>query len=107
MNKANCIIKFLTEQISNGLKGLFWNGIINFIDQSYLILLMMSLINVNDLRLGTNYSTIENFTSTLALLWILLAATFPFVIILFYNRKIERSEPLPDLNDLMTLKQLK
>ena len=95
VNKSNCFRKILSEQISNALNGLFWNGVINYIDQSYLILLTMSLINVTDLRLGTNYSTIENVSSTLSLLFISVAVTFPVVIVWFYNKRLREMSLCP------------
>jgi len=56
------IIKFVLE-----VRHFFGNGCIGFYSDTFLILSMICWISMNDLRLGTDYTDSENFSSILSL----------------------------------------
>jgi hypothetical protein len=50
---------------------LTWNNFLNFIEFNYSVLLIMSMINVRDLRLSGNYTRVERFNSVFAILFLI------------------------------------
>jgi hypothetical protein len=88
--------KYVKPKLQANLKELFWNGVIDFLNQGYLILLLMAFINLRDVRLGLAFSFSENLNSSLAIIWTLIATIFPFIILVIYCKKIET--PLPELD---------
>lgn len=53
------------------------------------------------------YSRTEQFCTLLGYLVFTVNATFPFVVSLLYCCKMKRADPLPDLNDMMSLEELR
>ena len=101
--KENCFYKYVRPYLRKNLKDLFWNGVLEFLDHSYLVLLLMAQINITDLRVGQNYSFVENLNSLLSIFWLIFAIIWPILIVALYARRIETVEPLPDLIDGMTI----
>lgn len=93
------IIPDLRERYSSQ----FYNDNIDFVNQGYLVLTLMSMINLTDLRLSSDYSVSEIYNSLFALTWFIFALIFPFFIVAFYNYKIKLDKPLPNLRDNMTM----
>jgi hypothetical protein len=58
------------------------------------------------MRLKNSYSWLEKLVSLNGLLLMVPTLVFPFVILTFYLKKIERVKPLPDLNDDMDVEDL-
>ena len=87
--------------MDNFLKNLMWNGVIKFIDQSYMILVLMSMIGLTNLRLDSSYTFSERFNSFYAILIFCICLLHPIVIGLLYWCKIGSVYPLPDLDDRM------
>jgi hypothetical protein len=59
----------------------------------------MSLINVKDLRLSSDYVLAERFNSTFALSWLITIIAFPLVMCFLYWRNIKRIKPYPNLRN--------
>jgi hypothetical protein len=98
---------YVTPKLRTNLKDFFFNGILEFLEHSYLVLLLMAMINIIDLRIGLSYNFVENLNSLLSVTWLIFSLLWPFAIVALYVKKIERAEPFPDLKDTMTLSQIK
>ena len=73
-----------------------WNNFILYVDQNYVVLSLMALINIKDLRLTSEYNFVERFNSAFALIWLIIQILMPIVMCLIYNRVIKRLRPLPN-----------
>ncbi len=51
--------KYLRKRVQNYLDKFFWKGVILFIDQCYLVVSFMAMINLTELRFGSEYSASE------------------------------------------------
>lgn len=96
-----CLGKNVKQRIDNYIQGVYWNGVILFIDANYLCLMMMAMIGLTDLRLGPSYTHAEHYNSMLTLCVFIVLVSYPFVITLIYGILFRSSEILPDPNDEM------
>lgn len=95
------------QYIEFQIQGYFWNGTIQFIYSGYLIMALCIMIGLSNLRFGGDYLWQENFCSITTCLLTVLVVSFPFIIFGVYFWKIKKAKTLPDLNDLMSIEQLK
>ena len=86
----------LDKKLNGVLKGIFWNDVINYLDQGYMVLSLMAMINLTDLRLGFSATNGERYNSLLAIVLMIVIVSFPFVMAFLYYKKIEYSKPLPN-----------
>jgi hypothetical protein len=98
---------YIRRKIQNYLDNFYWNGFIQFIDQNYLFFVVMSMIELFDLRLGSEFTVTERYNSVFAILMIVFLALFPFIIAIVYKCKVRAAVPLPDLEDTMQLETIK
>ena len=73
-----------------------WNGMIQFYANNYLLLSVVSLIESNSLRFGTEYFSTEKFCSLLAILGMIMSLGFPLFILILYLRKLRWVDPEKD-----------
>lgn len=88
------------------LSGYFWNGSIQFIISGYLIIEMCVCIGLYNLKMGEEYLWQENLCSYTTIFMAIVTIPFPIVmgLILYHNIQCV---PLPDLDDHMSLKELR
>lgn len=99
-------VAWFKQYIDYQIEGFFWNGSIQFIVSGYLIISMCVFIGLYNLRFGEEFTWQENLCSYTTLFLTVTIFPFPFVmgLILYCNIK---ETPLPDLNDHMTLAELR
>ena len=87
---------------------MFFNGIIKFYQNNCLVLVVISLIQITDIRISSQqFSIAERFCSILAIIVLILSFLLPVVVLIVYVVKIGKSNPLPDLNDYLQVEELK
>jgi hypothetical protein len=67
-----------------GLKNALFNSAVDFINRNYIVLTMMSLINIHNLRLSEAYLMTEKVNSIFAIIWCTLSVCYPFVMCILY-----------------------
>ena len=70
---------------------MFWNGLIKFCNQNYLVIAVVSFIESNNLRLNSKYTITEIYCSILAICGMVFAVIFPIVILYFYYQAVKPS----------------
>ena len=68
---------------------------------------MIALIQFTNLRLSIEHTATEKFCSSLAIILYTNTWVLPIVILILYTVKIRSSIPFPDLDDEMTLEDIK
>jgi hypothetical protein len=68
---------------------------------------VISLIQIIDIRLGAQYSVTERFCSIFAIIILTITFVLPVAVSIVYAVKIGKSTPLPDLNDEISIEELK
>ena len=72
------------------------------------MLTIIATIQIYYPRLDSDkYSMTEQFCTIIGIIVFAINASFPFLISLIYWCKMERGDPLPDLNDFMQLEELR
>jgi hypothetical protein len=86
---------------------MFWNGIIEFFKEDCLVFCVISIIQITDLRLEPHFTSTEKFCSVLAIIILITYLLLTPVLVIVYIIRIRSSKPLPDLDDQMTVEDLK
>jgi hypothetical protein len=85
---------------------MIWNGIIEFFKEECLVLSVISLIQISELRLNSNFTSTEKFCSFLAIIILVTYLLFSIILLVVYIVKIRSSNPLPDLDDRMRVEDI-
>ena len=80
--------------IDSMTKQFYWNGIIQFCNQNYLLICVVSFIESNDLRIGTQYTATEVYCSILAITGMVFAFGFPVILLFTYRKAVKRENIL-------------
>ena len=91
--------KYIRPWLQNTVNSLLFNGVIDFIYQGYLVLIIMALINTNEARIKGDYLWSEKLNSYFAIFWLTLSILFPFFMCFIYWVKIKLAQPLPELTN--------
>ena len=75
-----------TNKLFSKYGGLRWNTVIEFIDQSYFVMLIMCMINFKNLSTDSDYPTSQAFNSVFAVVWFAFSIVFPFLICYIYSK---------------------
>ena len=86
---------------------MIWNGFIQFFQDECLVFCVIALIQVFELRLKPDFNSIEKYCSILGLVILIAISVLPLVLLVLYIMKIRSSKPLPDLDDHMTVEEIK
>lgn len=109
----NCSCSFcfrfmkIRPRIQKYFKSFYWNGLISFVDSSYLVLCMTAMIGEKDFRFAAEFTALERFNSVNALLALIVCSAFPVFIAFIYCCKIKSAHPCTDLTDDMTMLDLR
>jgi hypothetical protein len=66
-----------------------WNSIIEYLSNNYMVLVMMSMINIYSLKLSADFLLVERFNSSFALICLFVLISFPLGMSLIYCRSIK------------------
>jgi ABC-type spermidine/putrescine transport system permease subunit I len=67
---------------------------------------MISLIQISNLRVKSDFTSTEIFCSVLAIIIMLIYLLLPIILLPLYFVKIRSSKPLPDLDDRMSVEEI-
>jgi hypothetical protein len=83
----------------NSLKRSRWNTVVQYISNNYIVLVIMSLINLQALRFNKDYNLIDRLNSIFALFWCLLSVSFPVIMSVIYCRTIKNRKERRKLSE--------
>ena len=104
--RSCCLLK-IHSKVNKFLNFMFFNGIIKFYQNNCFVLVVISLIQITDIRISSQFSIAERFCSIFAIIVLIISFLLPVAVSIVYIVNIGKSTPLPDLNDYMSVEELK